>query len=121
MCIHMQLSHRGTQVPITHNIYSTFTRATPRKVLLPWGSSTDVDIQMFAYNDSTCLSESAGVTFLAPTYPGGIGNQTKTKRWCHDLRAVAIYANRQFCSTMMIAKDFTVNQYPSEGIHDFAP
>jgi len=61
------------------------------------------------------------VTFLAPTYPGGIGNQTETKRWCHDLRAVAIYANRQFCSTMMIAKDLTVNQYPSEGIHDFAP
>jgi hypothetical protein len=40
MCIHMQLSHWGTQVPITHNIYSTFTRATPRKVLLPGGSST---------------------------------------------------------------------------------
>jgi hypothetical protein len=30
------------------------------------------------------------------------------------------YANSQFCSTMMIGKDCTVNQYPPEGIHDFA-
>lgn len=41
-------------------------------------------------------------------------DQTQIKGWCHGLRAVAIYANRQFCSNIMIGTYLTVVHYPSK-------